>query len=194
MSFFSKAFSYKSFPFLTLTSSCVFTPVLGLIDKAQVSQKAFNPLNFLKFSPYLTPNSPRPNSFTDSFILKSPTILFFRSPHLRKYRLSIINNYSSNLVLSGSGFTLLPFSKASIQNLGKNAMNIRKARFFSYKLSFFSKNDLKRILLRKPNFLKLLNSLKTEMTLSELDVFNLKYALPGSKRSSHEPSNLGMKF
>jgi hypothetical protein len=110
------------------------------------------------------------------------------------YRAKIVSNYYLPLALSVTGF-LFNYSNSPNSGLmtSSNRSNTR-AKFFAYKLSFFSKTDLKRILLKKPSLLKLLNSFRRTSSLTELDFFTDNFTANSPLRKLIKAPLLGSKF
>lgn len=106
---------------------------------------------------------------------------------VRRTRRLLISSYQLPLTLSNAGFLLLVRDVASFfTNSYLNYSELR-AKFYSYKLSFFSKNDIKKLLIKKPNFLKLLTSFRDEDTPTDSDLYQNLESLHATSLAAKAP-------
>lgn len=102
--------------------------------------------------------------------------------------------YTLPFILSQVGFLFLVRDVNYSSLLTSFDLAQAKAKFNSYRLSFFSKSDLKRLLVKKPNFLKLLMSFRDSDTLTEVDLFSTEVSSYGLRGVRNGPNLLATNY
>lgn len=111
----------------------------------------------------------------------------------RSYRLPLSSNYSLPLTLTSTGFLFLYSEDVTFFVHSTLTHKLARAKFFAYRFSFFSTTEIKRILIRRPTFLKLLNSFKNSSSLTEMDLLLNESTSSTSHHFSTSPSFLALK-
>lgn len=114
----------------------------------------------------------RSNFFLRSFLEKGflKRWVFPVTPSIKRLELS--SSYQTNFRFSNIGFLFLRSVNLSLDSEFCYNSTLIRARINTHRLSFFFQNDLKRMLMRRPGFVKLINSFRFKSTLVGFDFFN----------------------
>lgn len=106
----------------------------------------------------------------------------------------ITSTYSTSLVLSVSGVLFLANDPSLTQFGSETNLSRIRSKFYTYRLSFYNKVDLKRLLLRRPSFTKLILSFQDVDSLTNLDSTLLASRKVSSWSTFREPLLLSSYF
>jgi len=109
-------------------------------------------------------------TLTSSFLNRSPEGLSPAQEEFSLVRPAIVSHYDTPFIFSNIGFLFISTSRPLLSE-ASNDQNLLRARFHKHRLSFFYKNELKRVFLKKPGLLRLISSFKEDDSLTSRELF-----------------------
>jgi len=143
-----------------LTSSRVHLPIIY-----------FNLPRVLSTIPFMAPSSTVKVSNFSSLLSQVAASTSLPSRSFKFLRPEIVSHYELPFIFSTVGFLFLSTNVAQVPLDHHYDRSMARARIHKHRLSFFIKNDIKRVYLKRPGLLKLLSSFIEDDSLTNMDLF-----------------------
>jgi hypothetical protein len=134
-----------------------------------------------------------PLSTFSSFWKLTPQGLTPQSEAFTLVRPAIMSHYDTPFIFSNIGFLFISTTRPTLSE-AENDRNLLRARFHKHRLSFFYKNELKRVFLKKPGLLRLISSFKEDDSLTNREFFAPTRWSVSSETPSHLSTSIASQF
>jgi phage terminase large subunit GpA-like protein len=104
-----------------------------------------------------------------------------------------MSHYDTPFIFSNIGFLFISSTRPVLSE-ADNDQSLLRARFHKHRLSFFYKNELKRVFLKKPGLLRLISSFKEDDSLTNREFFIPTRWSVSSESPSHLSTSIASQF